>query len=143
MYVMAPVNGQRGTGTCHFANASGGDWRGGGGLTRTARGGVEQLGLTHTEMRQGMWWTTRMRRGVGSQNRKMTPATTSTSPVCRLLDFANEETTPQGTGHSGSQKALARHSTRREARRTVHGPLKKPQPDRMSHRGVRPVSPIS
>ena len=38
----------------------------------------EQLGLTHTETRRGMWWMTW--RGVGSKNRKTTPATASTTP---------------------------------------------------------------
>ena len=38
------------------------------------------MGLTHTEMRRGMWWTTWTRRGVDSKNRKTTPAATSTTP---------------------------------------------------------------
>ena len=54
-------------------------------------------GLTHTETWHGMWWTTWMWRGVGSKNRKTTPATTSTTPARRLLGSANTETTPQGT----------------------------------------------
>ena len=64
---------------------------------RTAHGGahdtrgnhegawVEQLGLTHPEPQRGMWWTTRMRRGVGSKGRKTTPTTTSAAPVRQLL----------------------------------------------------------
>ena len=50
---------------------------------------------SHTEMWQGMWWATWMRRGFGSANR--TPATTSTTPVRQLLGSANAETTRQGT----------------------------------------------
>ena len=59
----------------HMA-AWGGRWR----TTRTTLGGVEQLGLTHTETRRDIWWTTWMRRGVGSENRKTTPAAASTTP---------------------------------------------------------------
>ena len=66
-------------------------------MTRAIRGGVEQLGLTHTETRRRRWWTTWMRRGVGSKNRKTTPTIPSTAPVRQLLGSANVETTPQGT----------------------------------------------
>ena len=38
------------------------------------------------------------------------------------------------TGCSGRQKELTRRSTRREGRLTVKGPVKRPQPDEMSHR---------
>ena len=38
-----------------------------------------------------------MRRGVGSKNRKTTPATTSTTPVCQLLGSTIAGTTPPGT----------------------------------------------
>ena len=52
-------------------------------MTSTTRGGVEHLGFRHTEMRRGMWWTTFVWRGVGSKDRKTTPATTSTThPQC-------------------------------------------------------------
>ena len=39
----------------------------------TTCGGVEQLGLTHMETQRGVWWTTRMRKGVGSKDRNTTP----------------------------------------------------------------------
>ena len=67
---------------------------GGGRPGRHAGGRVEQLGLTHTEARRDMWWTTRTWRGVGSNNRKTTPAAASIAPVCQLLGSANTETTP-------------------------------------------------
>ena len=64
--------------------------------TRTTRGGVEQMGLRHSETRRGRWWTTW--RGVGSTNRKtQQPATTSTTLVRQLLDPASAEMAPQGT----------------------------------------------
>ena len=47
---------------------------------------------------------------MGSKNRQTTPATTSTNPVCQLLGSATAET-------------------------VVQGPIKKQQPDGMSHRG--------
>ena len=41
----------------------------------------------------------------------------------------------RNTGCSGRLKALTRCSTPREERATVQGPIKKPQPNEMSHRG--------
>ena len=70
---------QRDNDMAHVA-AWGGRWR----TTRTTRGGVAQRGLTHTETRRGRGWTTRMRGGVGSKDRKTTPATTSTTPSAPL-----------------------------------------------------------
>ena len=68
--------------------------RGGGG------GGVEQLGRRHAETRRGMRWTTRVRRGVGSENRETTPATTSTAPVPTTgLPYPGNDTT-RNTGRS-------------------------------------------
>ena len=59
------------------------------------------LGLMHTETRRDMWrdmwWATRMRRGVGSNNCKTTPTATSTTPVHQLLGSADMEGTPAGT----------------------------------------------
>ena len=40
------------------------------------------------------------------------------------------------TGCSGRQKAATRRNMRREERVTVQGPVKKQQPDGMSHRGA-------
>ena len=43
--------------------------------------------------------------------------------------------TSRSTGRSGRQKAAIRCNIRREERVTVQGPVKKQQPDGMSHRG--------
>ena len=43
--------------------------------------------------------------------------------------------TSRSTGRSGRQKAATRRNMRREERVTVQGPVKKQQPDGMSHRG--------
>ena len=51
------------------------------------------LGRTHTETRRGIWWMTRVCRGVASKNRKTTPTPTttpiSTTLVCQLLGSAD------------------------------------------------------
>ena len=102
---------------------------------------------------------------MGSGNRQTTPATTSTSPgppttgrrqrtngtrrnqhspgapTTRLRKRGNDSS--KDTGRSGRQKAATRRSTRREDRVTVHGPVKNPQPNGMSHRGVPPPPPPS
>ena len=44
--------------------------------------------------------------------------------------------TSRSTGRSGRQNAATRRNMRREERVTVQGPVKKQQPDGMSHRGV-------
>ena len=56
------------------------------------------------------------------------PATFSTAPTHQPLGSANAETTP-------AANALTRRNMQREERVTVQGPVKKQQPDRMSHRG--------
>ena len=43
--------------------------------------------------------------------------------------------TSKSTGRSGRQKAATRRNMRREERVTVQGPVKKQQPDAMSHGG--------
>ena len=43
--------------------------------------------------------------------------------------------TSKSTGCSGRQNAATRHNMRREERVTVQGPVKKRQPDGMSHGG--------
>ena len=43
--------------------------------------------------------------------------------------------TSRSTGHSSRQKAATRHNMRREERVTVQGPVRKQQPNGMSHRG--------
>ena len=44
--------------------------------------------------------------------------------------------TTRNTGHSHHQNAANRHRMQREKRVTVQGPVKKEQPNGMSHRGV-------
>ena len=92
----------------------------------------------------------------GQQNGQTTPATTSTTPIRQLLGAADAQTAPCHIQHSPStpttglrkrgndtsrsngrsgQKAATRRNMRRDERMTVQGPLKKQQPDGMSHRG--------
>ena len=76
------------------------------------------------------------RRGVRSTNRQTTPATTSKTPgtpTTGLRERGND--TSGSTGRSGRQKAVTPRNMRREERVTVEGPVKKPQPDGMSHGG--------
>ena len=55
-------------------------------------------------------------------------------PTTGLRDRGND--TSRSTGRSGRQKAAIRRNMRREERVTVQGPVKKQQPDGMSHRGM-------
>ena len=80
---------------------------------------------------------------MGSENRQTTPAATSKTPVRQLPAQPQSPTTgirergkntSRGTGRSSRQKAATRRSMRREDRVTVQGPVKKQQPDGMSHR---------
>ena len=63
------------------------------------------------------------------------PATSSTAPTHQLLGSANAETTPAGAPATAADRTQ-RPDMRREERVTVQGPVKKQQPDGMSHRGV-------
>ena len=92
---------------------------------------------------------------MGSKNRPTTPATTSTTSVRQLLGTANAQTAPaatrtatqpHGTPTTGLRerendasrstvRAATQRNMRREERGTVQGPVKKQQPDGMSHRG--------
>ena len=66
----------------------------------------------------------------------MTPARTSTAPVRQLLGSANAETTPQGTPAAEADRTQRPDATcKREERVTVQGPVKKLEPDGMSHGG--------
>ena len=80
-----------------------------------------------------------MRRGVGSENRESTPAPTSTTPVRQRLGSANAETTAAGT--QAAANAATPRNMRREERATVQSPVKKRQPDGMSHSPPPPPSP--
>ena len=65
-------------------------------------------------------WTTWMRSGVGSNNRKTTPATTSTTPSTPTTGPCQRGNNTTGnTGRSGRQKAVTQCSTQREEWVTV------------------------
>ena len=66
----------------------------------------------------------------GPLTRKRSPGT----PTTGLRERGND--TGRSTGRSGRQKAATRRNMRREERVTVQGPIKKQQPDGMSHGGV-------
>ena len=55
------------------------------------------------------------------------------TPTTGLRERGND--TSRSTGRSGRQNAATRRNMRREERVTVQGPVKKQQPDGMSHRG--------
>ena len=55
------------------------------------------------------------------------------TPTTGLRECGND--TSRSTGRSGRQNAATRRNMRREERVTVQGPVKKQQPDGMSHRG--------
>ena len=128
----------------------------------TMRGGTGHLGLTHTEPQQrGRLWTACGQRRVDNKNSQTTPATTSTSSIRQLFGAADAQTahhptsstapTHQPLGSVNAETTPARapaaaadrkqRNMRREERVTVQGPVKKQQPDGMSHRGVRPTPP--
>ena len=56
------------------------------------------------------------------------------APTTGLRERGNDNS--KSTGRSGRQKAATRRNMRREERVTVQGPVKKQQPDGMSHRGL-------
>ena len=56
------------------------------------------------------------------------------TPTTGLRECGND--TSRSTGHSGRQKTATRRNMRREERVTVQGPVKKQQPDGMSHKGA-------
>ena len=55
------------------------------------------------------------------------------TPTTGLRERGNDSS--RSTGHSGRQKAATRRNMRSEERVTAQGPVKKQQPDGMSHRG--------
>ena len=106
----------------------------------TTRGGAGHLGLTHTETPRGRLWTACGQRRVDSKKSQTTPATTSTTSIRQLLgatdvQTAHHATSSKSTARSSRQRAATRRNMRREERVTVQGPVKKQQPDGMSHRG--------
>ena len=123
----------------------------------TTRGGAGHLGLTHTETQRGRLWTACGQRRMGSKNSQTTSATTSTTtipqllgatdaqtahhattstaPVHQPLGSANAETTPARAPAAAADRKQRPDATCEEERVTLQGPLKKQQPDGMSHRG--------
>ena len=67
--------------------------------------------------------------GGGGGGAKHSPGT----PTTGLRERGND--TSKSTGRSGRQNAATRRNMRREERGTVQGPVKKQQPDGMSHGG--------
>ena len=63
------------------------------------------------------------------------PATFSTAPAHQLLGPANAETTPARAPAAAAARTQTRCNMRRDERMTVQGPIKKQQPDGMSHGG--------
>ena len=129
---------------------------GGGGIwwtAQTACGGTGHLGRTETQ--RGRLWTACGQRRVDSKNSQTTqyanywaPLTRKGHTPCHIQHSRNTPTTglhergndtSRSTGRSGRQKAATRRNMRREERVTVQGPVKKQQPDGMSHRGVPPL----
>ena len=55
------------------------------------------------------------------------------TPTTGLRERGND--TSRSTGRSGRQNAATRRNMRRDERVSVEGPIKKQQPDGMSHRG--------
>ena len=75
--------------------------------------------------------------GCGQQKQSNNPHNIQHSPGTPTTGLRGRGTDTSGsTGRSGRQKAATRRNMRREERVTVQGPVKKQQPDGMSHRGV-------
>ena len=104
-------------------------------------GGAEQWGLTHMGTRRGRWWTKSMWRGVGSKNCKTAPQQPAQP------QFANYWAPPMRKRHHkehGLQRPTERSDATQHAEEepvTVQGPVKKQQPDGMSHGGGRGEEP--
>ena len=127
-----------------------GGWRGGGGV-------AGHLGLTETQ--RGRLWTACGQRSVWTAKTVKRPRQQPTQPPIRqLLGAADAQTahpatsstapthqttglrergndTSGSTGRSGRRNAATRRNMRREERVTVQGPVKKQQPNGMSHGG--------
>ena len=63
------------------------------------------------------------------------PAATSTAPAHQLLGSANAEMTPARAPAAAADRTQRRRNMRKGERVTVQGPVKKQQPDGMSHGG--------
>ena len=83
--------------------------------------------------------TTSIRQLLGAADRQTAHhATSCMAPAHQTLGSANAETTNDTSrSSSGRQKAATQRNMQREDRVTVQGPVKKQQPDGMSHRGGR------
>ena len=68
------------------------------------------------------------------------PATSSTVPAHQPLGSANAETTPAGAPAAAAVRKQRPDATCKGKNGTVQGPIKKQQPDGMSHGGSIEVS---
>ena len=79
--------------------------------------------------------TTSVRQLLGTAHAQTAPAATNTAPAHQPLGTANRNDTSRSTDRRGRQNATTQHSRRREERMTVQAPVKKQQPNGMSHGG--------
>ena len=74
--------------------------------------------------------------GSGQQRPRNDPRNNQHNPSTPTTGLCERENvTSRNTGRSSRQNAATRRSMWREERMTVQGPVKKQQPDGMSHRG--------
>ena len=79
-----------------------------------------------------------VRQLLGTANSQTAPAATSTGPSTPTMGLRGRgNNASRSTGRSSRQNAATRRTMRREERVTVQGPVKKQQPNRMSHRGQK------
>ena len=97
------------------------------------------MGSKNSQTTPATTTTTAVRQFLGTANAQTAPAATNTAPAHQPLGTANAQTTPAGAQPAATDKtATTRRNMRREEWVTVQGPVKKQQPDGMSHRGVKP-----
>ena len=75
-----------------------------------------------------------------TRKRHTMPQHSPGTPTTGLRERGND--TSRSTGRSGRQNAATKRNMRREERVTVQGPVKKQQPDGMSHRGAARRRPV-
>ena len=99
--------------------------------------GARNAHVHHTERRSDWASGTQKRRETWSRQPGQEGEWAATT-VKRSHNNQRGHNTTRNNCHSGCQKVLTRHSTQREERVTCPGPVKKPQPDKMSHGGAVP-----
>ena len=130
----------------------------GGACVVDGRDSAGHPGLMHTETQRGRLWTTFGQRCLGTAKTvNRPPQQPAQPPIRQLLGAADAQTahpatsstpgapttglrergnnTSRSTGRSGRQNTATQRNMRREKRGTVQGPVKKQQPDGMSHGG--------